>query len=63
VLEALQAEGVALPVLQLGLPDEFIEHGDPAKLLAMQGLDAHGIERAMRARFGALLAPVVKAVG
>jgi hypothetical protein len=24
-------------VLQLGLPDEFIEHGDPAKLLALQG--------------------------
>jgi 1-deoxy-D-xylulose-5-phosphate synthase len=35
VLESLQAAGLNLPVLQLGLPDEFIEHGDPAKLLAL----------------------------
>jgi 1-deoxy-D-xylulose-5-phosphate synthase len=39
------------PVLQLGLRDEFIEHGDPAKLLALQGLDASGIEASVRARF------------
>jgi 1-deoxy-D-xylulose-5-phosphate synthase len=26
------------------LPDEFIEHGDPAKLLSLQGLDAVGIQ-------------------
>jgi len=44
---------VQCPVLQLGLPDAFIEHGDPAKLLALQGLDAQGIERSIRARFGA----------
>ncbi|WP_342133088.1 1-deoxy-D-xylulose-5-phosphate synthase [Hydrogenophaga sp. OTU3427] len=60
VLEALQAEGLCLPVLQLGLPDQFIEHGDPAKLLSLQGLDAAGIERSIRARFAPLLgAPVV----
>jgi len=51
VLEALQAEGIAVPVLQLGLPDTFIEHGDPAKLLAMQGLDAAGIEASIRKRY------------
>jgi deoxyxylulose-5-phosphate synthase len=34
-----------VPLLHLGLPDRFIEHGDPAKLLAMVGLDAAGIER------------------
>ncbi|MEG2629969.1 MAG: 1-deoxy-D-xylulose-5-phosphate synthase [Comamonas sp.] len=51
VLEALQAARVQRPVLQLGLPDQFIEHGDPAKLLALQGLDAAGIEQAVRARF------------
>jgi 1-deoxy-D-xylulose-5-phosphate synthase len=34
----------------LGLPDEFVEHGDPAKLLALCGLDAAGIEQAIRAR-------------
>ncbi len=51
VCEALNAAGVLKPVLQLGLPDVFIEHGDPAKLLALQGLDAAGIERAIRQRF------------
>jgi 1-deoxy-D-xylulose-5-phosphate synthase len=34
------------------LRDEFIEHGDPATLLAQQGLDAAGIEAAIRQRFG-----------
>ena len=51
VTEALNAMGIVRPMLQLGLPDVFIEHGDPAKLLALQGLDAAGIERAIRQRF------------
>ena len=51
--EALQAAGVLKPLLQLGLKDEFTEHGDPAKLLAQQGLDAAGIEQSITARFGA----------
>ncbi|HQS31081.1 MAG: 1-deoxy-D-xylulose-5-phosphate synthase [Polaromonas sp. 24-62-144] len=55
VTEVLHAAGIVKPVLQLGLSDEFIEHGDPAKLLALQGLDAAGIEAAINARFGALL--------
>ena len=55
VSEALQAAGVVKPVLHLGLPDEFIEHGDPAKLMAMQGLDAAGIEASVVARFGDLI--------
>ena len=55
VTEALHAAGIAKPVLQLGLGDEFIEHGDPAKLLALQGLDAAGIESAIGLRFGTLL--------
>ena len=55
VLEALQANGVVLPVLNLGLPDRFIEHGDPAKLLSMLGLDASGIEARTRERFAALI--------
>ena len=50
-LEALAAHGVELPVLQLGLPDVFIEHGDPARLLALNGLDAEGIVRSIRGRF------------
>jgi 1-deoxy-D-xylulose-5-phosphate synthase len=51
VLEALQAAGLQVPVLSLGLPDEFIEHGEPAKLLAMCGLDAAGIEQSILKRF------------
>ena len=53
VLEALQAAGLGVPVLQLGLPDVFIEHGDPAKLLALQGLDAAGILQSIKTRFPA----------
>ena len=53
VLEALQAAGLNVPVLQLGLPDEFIEHGDPAKLMSQCGLDATGIEQSILKRFGA----------
>ena len=53
--EALQAAGCVMPLLVLGLQDEFVEHGDPAKLLALQGLDAAGIERSIRARFPDLL--------
>ena len=52
VLEALAAAGLAKPVLQLGLSDTFIEHGDPVKLLALQGLDASGMEASVRQRFG-----------
>ena len=52
VLECLAAAGVLAPVLQLGLPDEFIEHGDPGKLLSMCGLDAAGIEKSILQRFG-----------
>jgi 1-deoxy-D-xylulose-5-phosphate synthase len=51
VTEALNAMGIMRPVLQLGLPDVFIEHGDPAKLLSLQGLDAPGIRASIAARF------------
>ena len=51
VSEALAAAGVLRPVLHLGLPDAFIEHGDPARLLALQGLDVAGIRAAIEARF------------
>ena len=51
VAEALAAEGIAKPLLILGLPDRFIDHGDPALLLASCGLDAHGIAKSIRERF------------
>ncbi|WP_277184684.1 1-deoxy-D-xylulose-5-phosphate synthase [Caballeronia sp. BR00000012568055] len=50
-VEALLASSIVKPVLQLGLPDTFIDHGDPAKLLASVGLDATGIARSIRERF------------
>jgi 1-deoxy-D-xylulose-5-phosphate synthase len=62
VLEALQAAGLTLPVLNLGLPDSFSEHGDPAKLLAQMGLDAAGIEQSIVKRFGARLELVRPAI-
>ncbi len=65
VSEALQAAGVVKPLLQLGLRDEFIEHGDVAKLLALQGLDALGIQTSIANRFATLLEsgrPTLKAV-
>jgi 1-deoxy-D-xylulose-5-phosphate synthase len=55
--EALQAAGIVMPLLQLGLPDVFIEHGDPARLLAMQGLDAAGIEASIVRRFAGIIEP------
>ncbi|AUH50800.1 1-deoxy-D-xylulose-5-phosphate synthase [Chromobacterium sp. ATCC 53434] len=49
-VEALQAMRLATPVLQLGLPDDYVEHGDPALLLSLCGLDAAGIEKSIRER-------------
>jgi 1-deoxy-D-xylulose-5-phosphate synthase len=66
VTEALNAAGIVKPVLQLGLRDEYAPHGDPARLLSLQGLDASGIEASIQARFGELLqrpAPNLKVVG
>ncbi|HTJ92321.1 MAG TPA: 1-deoxy-D-xylulose-5-phosphate synthase [Pararobbsia sp.] len=50
-IESLQESGLSRPVLQLGLPDTFIDHGDPAKLLSGCGLDAEGITASIRKRF------------
>jgi 1-deoxy-D-xylulose-5-phosphate synthase len=52
VAEALAAEGIVKPLLILGLPDSFIDQGDPGVLLASVGLDAHGIGKSIRERFG-----------
>jgi 1-deoxy-D-xylulose-5-phosphate synthase len=50
VAECLQQHGVAVPLLQLGLPDRFIEQGEHAQMLADCGLDADGIASAIRSR-------------
>ncbi|GJI87817.1 1-deoxy-D-xylulose-5-phosphate synthase [Duganella hordei] len=51
VAEAMAAEGIVKPLLMLGLPDKFIDHGDPAKLLSSVGLDAAGITASIKQRF------------
>jgi len=55
VLEALQDAGVTVPVLRLGVPDVFTEHGDPVKILSHLGLDAAGIEQSIRQRFASII--------
>jgi 1-deoxy-D-xylulose-5-phosphate synthase len=48
VLEALGRMGLQSKLLQLGLPDRFVDHGDPASLIAECGLDAAGIGHSVR---------------
>jgi 1-deoxy-D-xylulose-5-phosphate synthase len=50
VAEALAAAGVVRPLLQLGLPDKFIDHGEVPQLLAQCGLDATGIVASVKHR-------------
>jgi len=50
VAELLHARGAATALLQLGLPDRFIEQGSREELLAQCGLDPEGIERSVRER-------------
>ncbi|HKT66999.1 MAG TPA: 1-deoxy-D-xylulose-5-phosphate synthase, partial [Burkholderia sp.] len=59
-VEALMESGVIRPVLQLGLPDQFVDHGDHAKLLAQCGLDGAGIAKSIRERF---LSPAADVAG
>ena len=54
--ELLAAHGVTLPLLHLGLADQFLEHASREELLSESGLDAAGIESAIRKRFPALTA-------
>ena len=50
VLEYLQQTGITAPILQLGLPDRFVDHGKHKDLLASCGLDKAGIEQAIERR-------------
>jgi 1-deoxy-D-xylulose-5-phosphate synthase len=55
-LEAFERAGLlaaGLPVRRLGLPDQFVTHGDPARQRAEIGIDAAGIARASREIVGA----------
>jgi len=51
VAECLTAHGIVLPILHLGLPDAYLEHGSREEVLSMAGLDLPGIRHAIRARF------------
>jgi len=53
VNEVLLAQHHAVPVLNLGLPDTFVEHGSREELLAQCGLDSAGILRAIQKRLRA----------
>ena len=59
VAESLAAAGIEIPLLQLGLPDKFLDHGDPVELLAGCGLDARGIAASIQARFGQRPAEII----
>jgi 1-deoxy-D-xylulose-5-phosphate synthase len=53
VAECLAAAGLTRPLLHLGLPDRFVDHGDTAVLLAEIGLDKAGLLGAIRSRLAA----------
>jgi 1-deoxy-D-xylulose-5-phosphate synthase len=54
--ELLAAEGVQVPLLQLGIPDRFIEHGSREGCLTAAGLDREGLAASIE-RWWALQAP------
>ncbi|MDP2134345.1 MAG: transketolase C-terminal domain-containing protein, partial [Sulfuritalea sp.] len=53
VARALETAGLRTPLLRLGLPDRFIDHGDTALLLAEAGLNGDGIVRSVTERLAA----------
>src|SRR5699024_2343857 len=61
VAECLAAHGITLPILHLGLPDTFLEHGSREEVLAMAGLDTDSLRRAIHARFPQHVAASAKA--
>ncbi len=57
VERVLAERGLTVPVLRLGLPDRFVDHGEQGQLLSELGLDKEGIVRAIRERSGARTDP------
>jgi len=54
VAEYLSEQGLCLPILHLGLPDTFIDHGKREKILSTLGLDAKGIQQSISTRLALL---------
>jgi len=63
VAECLAAHGIVKPILHLGLPDAYLEHGSREEVLTMAGLDLPSIRNAIRARFPQLTAASVANAG
>ena len=63
VAECLAAHGITLPILHLGLPDVYLEHGSREEVLSMAGLDLPHIRDAIRTRFPRLTAAYVAHAG
>jgi 1-deoxy-D-xylulose-5-phosphate synthase len=63
VAELLSAHGITMPILHLGLPDAYLEHGSREEVLSMAGLDLPGIRNAIRTRFGSLMPAEVASAG
>jgi 1-deoxy-D-xylulose-5-phosphate synthase len=59
----MAAHGITLPMLHLGLPDVYLEHGSREEVLSMAGLDLPGIRNAIHARFPQLHASSVASAG
>jgi 1-deoxy-D-xylulose-5-phosphate synthase len=55
VAECMAANGITLPILHLGLPDVYLEHGSREEVLSMAGLDLPSIRHAIHARFPQLV--------
>jgi 1-deoxy-D-xylulose-5-phosphate synthase len=53
VAESLESKGISIPLLHLGLPDIFIDQGDPSQMLADCGLDKMGIIKSIRLKLPA----------
>jgi 1-deoxy-D-xylulose-5-phosphate synthase len=51
-LEVLSNKNIQIETLQLGLPDEYVEHGDVNLLLDHYGLSAQKIKQSVISRFG-----------
>ena len=61
VLEFLAQQGIVMPVLQIGLPDQFLPHAKPTEMLADCGLNAKGIEKSIADRLVLLKSQTRKA--
>ena len=63
VAEVLAAEGVTLPLLQIGIPDRFVEHGSRETCLTAAGLDAASVEAGVERWWSLQTRSAIRSVG